>query len=371
LTLEDVSVQMGLGGILASARHGGETATLMREVGSPGVNAWRIGALAELAETAAAGIGPRELGERLAGIEGARPRSSVAGTGAAVGVACGAFAVLNGGVGLEVWAAVVGGGVGQCVRSVLLRRRFNQYAVTAVSALVASGVYCLVAVLARYAGLGAARHAVGFISSVLFLVPGFPLITALLDLLQYETAAALMRLAYATVLLLAASFGLSAVVAVVGFAVETPPPPVTVPLRILLRGVASLVGACGFAVLYNSSWRNVLHVGVLAIVGNEIRLALRDVGLPLPGATFFGALAVGLGASATRRWFKEPRIALTVPAVIMMVPGLYAFHTLVLFNRGEVLEGLRAMVMVGFVMGAMAMGLAAARFVTLPEWVRE
>jgi hypothetical protein len=29
------------------------------------------------------------------------------------------------------------------------------------------------------------------------------------------------------------------------------------------------------------------------------------------------------------------------------------------------------MVMGGFVLGAMAMGLAAARFVTLPEWVRE
>jgi uncharacterized membrane protein YjjB (DUF3815 family) len=93
--------------------------------------------------------------------------------------------------------------------------------------------------------------------------------------------------------------------------------------------------------------------------------------MPLPGATFFGALVVGLAASLGRRWFREPRIALTVPAVIIMVPGLYAFQTLVLFDEGQILEGLRAGVLVVFVVGAMAMGLAAARFVTQPEWVRE
>lgn len=375
MRLTDVSVQMGLGGILASARHEEEAATLMREVGAPGVNVWRTGALAELADTAEAGIRPRELTERLGAIEGERPRYSVAGTGAAVGAACGAFAVLNGGMGLEVLAAAIGAGVGQCLRSVLLRRRFNQFAVTAVSALVASGVYCGVAVLARQAGLGAARHAVGFISSVLFLVPGFPLIAALLDLLQHETAVALGRLAYAMMLLMAATLGLAAVVAVVGFTAEAPPPSpagtVGVAFTVGVRAVASLVGACGFAILYNGSWRNVGHVGLLAIVGNEIRLGLHDGGLGLPGATFLGALAVGLAASVARRWFREPRIALTVPGVIMMVPGLYAFRTLVLFNQGEVLDGLRAAVMVALVVGAMAMGLAAARFVSQPEWVKE
>jgi uncharacterized membrane protein YjjB (DUF3815 family) len=61
----------------------------------------------------------------------------------------------------------------------------------------------------------------------------------------------------------------------------------------------------------------------------------------------------------------------TVPGVIMMVPGLYAFEVLALFNEGEVLTTLRSLVLVVFVVGAMAMGLIVARLISRPEWLRE
>jgi uncharacterized membrane protein YjjB (DUF3815 family) len=44
-----------------------------------------------------------------------------------------------------------------------------------------------------------------------------------------------------------------------------------------------------------------------------------------------------------------------------MVPGLYAFEMIVLFNQGHMLDALQAAASCGFVVGAMAMGLAAAR----------
>ena len=65
------------------------------------------------------------------------------------------------------------------------------------------------------------------------------------------------------------------------------------------------------------------------------------------------------------------RVALTVPAVVMMAPGVYALETLVYFDRGEILQGLSAGVLVGFVVGSIAFGLAAARFISQPEWLRE
>jgi len=193
---------------------------------------------------------------------------------------------------------------------------------------------------------------------------------------HHQLAMALTRMAYALTLLLVAASGLALTVTVVGFSVDgTRSPPewmTTLPVRTLVRAVASFVGACGFAVLFNSSPRNVLRVGVLAIIGNELRLALRDELFPLPLSTFLGAMAVGLTASlAVKRWVDEPRIALTVPGVIMMVPGLYAFQSVVLFNQGEILPAFRAAVLVAFVMGAMAMGLAVARFITQPEWLKE
>ena len=61
----------------------------------------------------------------------------------------------------------------------------------------------------------------------------------------------------------------------------------------------------------------------------------------------------------------------TVPAAVMMVPGTYALETLVYFDRGEILKGLSAGVLVGFVVGSIAFGLAAARFISQPEWLRE
>ena len=81
----------------------------------------------------------------------------------------------------------------------------------------------------------------------------------------------------------------------------------------------------------------------------------------LAPATFFGAFAVGLAASMARSYLNEPRITITVPGIIM-VPGLSAFQIIVLFNQGHMLDVLQAAASCGFIMDAMAMGLATARF---------
>jgi uncharacterized membrane protein YjjB (DUF3815 family) len=83
----------------------------------------------------------------------------------------------------------------------------------------------------------------------------------------------------------------------------------------------------------------------------------------LAPATFFGALAVGLVAPLVHRRIFVPRIAITVPGIIVMVPGFYAFEMIVLLNHGRIPESLHAAGLSGFVIGAMAMGLAAARYI--------
>jgi uncharacterized membrane protein YjjP (DUF1212 family) len=372
LGFDSLSVQFGARNLVASGRRDGETATLVRDADVASVNTERIGALEALARTVPLDMNSREFAAKLATIETAPPRYSIAQTSMAVGVACGAFALLNGASWAEVSACSIGGVVGQALKSFLFRRRINQYAVTALCAVVASALYCMAAALAHVAGFGLGRSNVGIVSSVLFLIPGFPLVTALLDQLQHETAAALSRLAHAMMFVLTAAVGLSVVMALVGFSIEpSPQHNFAKPLTIFWWAVASFCGGCGLAVLYNGTWRNVLYVGVIALIGNEIRLLLNDSGVPLPLATFLGALAVGLTASVAGRWINEARVALTVPAVVMMVPGLYALETLVYFDRGEILQGLSAGVLVGFVVGSIAFGLAAARFISQPEWLRE
>jgi uncharacterized membrane protein YjjB (DUF3815 family) len=221
------------------------------------------------------------------------------------------------------------------------------------------------------AGL-APGHGIGVVASALFLVPGFPLVAALLDLLQDQIPAALVRLAYGLLLLSCAAIGLGIVVAVVGIpAHAVPPPPLDRGITLLLRGALSFAGGVGFALLYNAPWRTALTVGVLALVGNELRLALQDAGASEAAATFAGALCVGLLASLAQHRLRERRIGLTVPGIIIMVPGSAAFQSFVLFSRGDTMGGLQAGVTVVFVVGAMALGLSVARFASERKWLFE
>ena len=93
--------------------------------------------------------------------------------------------------------------------------------------------------------------------------------------------------------------------------------------------------------------------------------------MPLHFASVDLVFVVGLLASLARPRLHEPRIALTVPGIIIMVPGTYAFQTVVLFDQGDTLAAMQAAVLGGFVVGAMALGLAAARFVSDRGWVFE
>jgi uncharacterized membrane protein YjjP (DUF1212 family) len=369
LGIEQLAVHITIGGMTATAGAGGRSVTLAREVAPLGVDASRTAALERLARSSKPGLTPAQLSAEIDAIEAVPALHSLAPIALSMAVASAGFSYLNGGDVLATAAAAVGGGLGQAARTLLSRRGFNQLAMTALCAVLASGVYCLIVL-----GFGvrhfALAHAVGFISSVLFLVPGFPLVAALLDLAQHQTTAGIARLFYGVLLTLAAAFGLSVVAAIANL---TPAPAAAAgqgiePMTLLWRAAACFAGGCGYGILFNNPLRTVFVVGALSMLGNELRLALHDLGMALPPATFFGALAVGLLASLVREPLHVPRIALTVPSIIMMTPGLYAFQTIVFLNQGQVLEAIGAAAICCFAVGAMAMGLVAARFVTEQRW---
>ena len=369
LGIERLAVHVTIGGMAATAHAGAETVTLAREVAPLGVDASRIEALERLARSSKPGLTAAALAAEIDAIEATPSLHSLLPIALSMAVASAGFSYLNGGDLLATVAAAASGGLGQTARTLLSRKGFNQYAMTAACAVLASGIYCLIVL-----GFGVREfklaHAVGFISSVLFLVPGFPLVAALLDLVQHQTTAGIVRLVYGVLLTLAAAFGLSIVAALAGLT-PAPPGPAGLgvePMTLLWRAVACFAGGLGYGILFNNPTRTILAVAVLSMVGNEIRLALHDLGFGLPQATFFGALAVGLGASLVRGSLHVPRIALTVPSIIMMTPGLYAFQTIVFLNQGKVSDAIAAGTVCGFAVGAMAMGLIAARFVTERQW---
>lgn len=366
LAFESVSISQSLDSLMVTVRRSGDWITVIREIGPPAVNVSRIGDLEQLAKTVEAGSAPRDISEKLAKIESEPPKYSAWLITVAVGAASGGFAFINGAAAVELIAAAVAGATGQWFRTWLLRNRYNQYGAAALTALTASGGYVLLAAQTRNVGLEIANFPAGFMASVLFLVPGFPLVGGLFDLLHYKTVAGVSRLAYGTMILLAVALGLSIVVAIAGIDLSRQPPPeLAYSLTVLLRAVASFVAGGAFAMLFNSSARTALAAGLLALCANSLRLALSDAGMMLAPAAFFAALVIGLVAVLADQRYNVPRIAMTVAPVVIMMPGVYAFEMIVQFNRGQMVEALQASASCGFVIGALAMGLATARFFSL------
>lgn len=365
LGCEAVSVNASLDSITVSVRRGDGWLTAIREIGPPGINVQRIAQLELMARTTLAQTAPAKMAAELAKIEAGSHQYSPLGIAAAVALASGGFAFINGAGLPEILAAALGGGSGQRFKSWLAHRHVNHYAVAALSATMASGVFVLVAAAASHLGFHFAQYPAGFIASILFLVPGFPLLAGLFDLLQYQTVAALSRLAYGIMLLLAVAFGLSLVVAIGGIDVTRQPPlELAYALKLLLRGLASFVAASAFAIVFNSPPRTALVAGLLGLGANSLRLILIDTGMMAAPAAFLATLSIGLVAVLTERRLEVPTAAVTVAPTVIMIPGLFAFETVVFFNHGRMLDGLQAFASCSFIIGALAIGLVTARLLS-------
>ena len=103
----------------------------------------------------------------------------------------------------------------------------------------------------------------------------------------------------------------------------------------------------------------------LGAVANTLRLELVDyTSTPPAAAAFAGALTAGLLASVIKRNNGYPRISLTVPSIVIMVPGLYlyrAFYNLGIMSLTEAVSWLSSAIMIII---TLPLGLIFARILT-------
>ena len=119
----------------------------------------------------------RQAHERLDLIESRKPLYSPAFAGFASAVACASFVFLLGGGPYDMIGAFVGAGLGHWLRRKLFARHLNQFFVTfvcvALAALACTGTLRLIGLLDPIA----LTHDTAYIGAMLFVIPGFPLIT--------------------------------------------------------------------------------------------------------------------------------------------------------------------------------------------------
>jgi uncharacterized membrane protein YjjP (DUF1212 family) len=191
-------------GIIATAISGSEQRTRVGRVRLVGVNMAQIVAFDTLSRRVV------EEGGTLAGVraevEAIRSAPRQLPTWAmiaAVGLACGAFCKNLGGGWPEFLAATVGAGFGQWLKLILNHLGVNFLMITVLCANAAS----LAAWLVTQAVPGS-DPALGLIASVLLLVPGVLLVTAVIDLTTYDLVSGVTRGILALIITLSIGVGM-------------------------------------------------------------------------------------------------------------------------------------------------------------------
>ena len=136
-----------------------------------------------------------------------------------------------------------------------------------------------------------------------------------------------------------------------------------------LRLIASFCGVFGFSIMFNSRPNMAATAAIIGAMANTLRLSLVDYAYMAPAlAAFIGALLAGLLASVVRQKVGFPRIAITVPSIVIMVPGLYMYRAVFNFGITNINIGAFWITEALMIVIALPLGLLAARILTDKKW---
>lgn len=367
--IDRLSAQVTSTDIVLTVGRAKDSCTQVGEITAPGVNAHRIALVKDLAETLPVPSEPAEIERRLRLIERRKPLHPQWLLVLLVALACASVTLLSGGGWVETLAVLPASALGFFVLRRLQSWQLNHLAAVWTAAVVSCGSYVGLSQLVTYGSGPSPRASVGFICAAIFLIPGFPLVTGGLDLGRLDLQVGVPRLAYAAMVLLAIALGVWLVAVLAGVSPD-PVPALGGPLWLawLVRVLASFFAVFGWAMMFNSPLAAAVASGVVAVLGNAVRLMLLDQGASNHTATFVGCLLMGLlCAVAARLWHLE-KIIMTVPTLLVSIPGSSALRTMLYFDASDVVRAVENLVATVLVVVAMIAGLSVARMVTDPEW---
>ncbi|WP_245531851.1 threonine/serine exporter family protein [Alloscardovia criceti] len=294
-------------------------------------------------------------------------------------VACACFVFLLGGAAYDMIGAFVGAGVGQFVRSHMNAKRLNQFLGVAIGVIVAALVTIATLRMIGYVDPHALGHDTAYIGAILFIVPGFPLITGGLDLAKLDLPSGIQRIVYFLCVVGVGTLAAWVVATMVGLSpngFEAPVLPVWLDITFIF--LTAIGGVWGFSVLFNSPWQMALVAGGIGAIADTTRLVMVNYfSMSLELAAFLGALIAGLLASAWRISVRHgylpakwgfPRISLTVPSIVIMVPGLYMYRAVYELGNLQTVNAMDWIFRAMLVIVGLPIGLAFARILTDKNW---
>lgn len=248
--------------------------------------------------------------------------------GLAAGLACGGFTFLLGGGIVEIICAFLGAGCGNYLRCKLTKHHFTIF-LTIVSAIIlACLVYAGGLKFAEIVFSASVQHEAGYICAMLFIIPGFPFITSGIDFAKLDMRSGIERLFYSVIIIAVATLTAWFIALLLQLnPIDFPALKIQPLLHFGLRLIAGFCGVFGFSIMFNSPVSLATMAALIGTIANALRLELVDyTAFPPAAAAFFGSLTAGLLASFLKNKYGYPRISITVPSVVIMVPGLYIYR---------------------------------------------
>ena len=254
--------------------------------------------------------------------------------GFAAALACGGFTFLLGGGPIEMLCAFMGAGIGNFIRCKLTKHHFTLFLCIVSSVSAACLVYAGALKMAELLWGISIQHEAGYICAMLFIIPGFPFITSGIDLAKLDMRSGIERLTYALIIILVATMA-AWIMALLLHLQPVDFMKISLPVwgRILFRILASFCGVFGFSIMFNS----------------PVRLA---------------AVAAGILSYLIKNKVGYPRISVTVPSIVIMVPGLYLYKGF--YNLGMMSLSVSASWFASaiLIVAALPLGLIFARILT-------
>ncbi len=286
--------------------------------------------------------------------------------GLASAVACCGFTFLLGGGLWEMLLAFIGAGIGNMIRNILIRRKYTLFMNVAISVSAACFSYAvLFRILHILFNIGDV-HQSGYICAILFIIPGFPFITSGIDLAKLDLRSGIERLTYAVIIILVATLSAWVMALILNLKpIDFELIEIKLWQKIIFRLIASFFGVFGFSIMFNSPLKLAATASCIGSLANTLRLELVDLcNFPPALAAFCGAFTAGLLASLLKRKIGYPRISITVPSIVIMVPGLYFYkgiYNLGIMSLSESASWLSAAILIAF---SLPLGLVSARILT-------
>lgn len=88
------------------------------------------------------------------------------------------------------------------------------------------------------------------------------------------------------------------------------------------------IGAIGFAILFNVPRRTILTIFLLGAFGGTLKFVVIAAEGGIILGSFFGAVLVGFASIFAAHQKHTPPFVLSIPAVIPMVPGAFAYRAM-------------------------------------------